>query len=91
MNEENERVVVALNSLVQDSSSFLGRHYVERRSFQFDGPVVVHVYERVSPIEAEDIMTLKDYFNRWYSGSPDLFANRFGGYDSNMKQDESVQ
>ena len=46
MNEENERVVVALNSLVQDSSSFLGRHYVERRSFQFDGPVVVHVYEK---------------------------------------------
>lgn len=91
MNEENERVVVALNSLVQDSSSFLGRHYVERRSFQFDGPVVVHVYERVSPIEAEDIMTLKDYFNRWYSDSPDLFANRFDGYVSNMKQDESVQ
>lgn len=91
MKEENERVVVTLNKLVQDPSSYLGRHYVERRSFQFDGPVIVHVYEKVSPIEIEDVIALKHHFNKWYADSPDLFARRFDDYAKRMSADESVK
>ena len=46
MSRDKEQVVYILNKLVRDHSSYVGRHYIEKRSFSFDNDVRVTVYEK---------------------------------------------
>lgn len=89
MAPENERVVVTLNKLVQDHSSYLGRHYSKAASFSFDNGVTVNVYRKTSAVTADDVRKLRSHFEMWYSNFPDLFANRFDDYLSHMQTPKS--
>ena len=84
MNEENERVVVALNNFVKDPDSCIGRHYEPIKSYQFDDDVIVTIYQKKSQFEYRDINELRKYFNQWYKDQPALFNDRFESYMSKM-------
>lgn len=84
MNEENERVVVALNNFVKDPDSCIGRHYEPIKSYQFDDDVIVTIYQKKSQFEYRDINELRKYFNQWYKDQSALFNDRFESYMSKM-------
>lgn len=77
MSRDKEQVVYILNKLVRDHSSYVGRHYIEKRSFSFDNDVRVTVYEKTSSLTREDIIRLKNYFDSIYPDLPELFSDRF--------------
>ncbi|WEV73876.1 hypothetical protein OZX74_08340 [Bifidobacterium sp. ESL0798] len=90
MTKKNERVVCELNALVRDKSSYLGRHYKQDRSFQFSKKTTVTVYEKISPIEKDDVVRLQQYFTRIYPGSNKLFKDRFDEYLHAMDKNKTA-
>lgn len=79
MPEESERVVVTLNTLVQDCSSFVGSHYELVSEYPMDG-VTTRVFRRVSDFTADDVRRLRDTFDAMYPDRPELFRDRFDAY-----------
>lgn len=81
---ENERVVVTLNELVSDPTSFIGSHYRSVGQYSFDKGVVATVHELVTPFSADDVIRLEKIFDEMYPDSPELFHDRFEAYLSTL-------
>ncbi|BDR53856.1 hypothetical protein KIM372_17630 [Bombiscardovia nodaiensis] len=86
MSPDKEQVVVALNNLVQDSSSYVGRHYKVLRQFSFDNSLIVTIYKKISSYEKADVRTLEQTFDRIYPDAPQLFKDRFEKVVANIEK-----
>ncbi|BDR55398.1 hypothetical protein KIMH_15090 [Bombiscardovia apis] len=88
MSPENEQVVVGLNTLVQDKSGYVGKHYTKKKTFYFDDNYEVYVYEKISPYTVDDVKAVEAYFDKIYPDDPDMYKNRFDNYISTMEKDK---
>lgn len=62
--------------LIQDETSYMGRHFQEVRRFELDGGVTAKVYRKASNWEQSDLEQMKEYFNGLYPGHEDIFGGR---------------
>lgn len=75
-----ERIVEALNELVQDGESFVGVHYEPLESFTFDDGVTLTVYRRISDFSDGDVREMQALFDGLYPDLPEMFHDRFEEY-----------
>ena len=87
---ENERVVVTLNELVSDPTSFIGSHYRSVGIYSFDKGITATVHELVTPFSADDVLRLEKIFDEMYPDSPELFHDRFEAYLSTLLDGRDV-
>lgn len=73
-----QEVVSYPAELIQDGSSYMGRHFEEIRRFELDDGVTAKVYLRTSEWEAGDLEQMRDYFNALYPGYEEMFGGRIG-------------
>lgn len=73
-----QEVVSYPAELIQDGSSYMGRHFEEIQRFELDGGVIAKVYVRTSAWEPGDLEQMRDYFNALYPGYEEMFGGRIG-------------
>lgn len=73
-----QEVVSYPAELIQDGSSYMGRHFEEIQRFELDGGVIAKVYVRTSVWEPGDLEQMRDYFNALYPGYEEMFGGRIG-------------
>jgi hypothetical protein len=71
-----QEVVTYLASNVQDSESYIGRHYECIDQFELDGGVTAKLYRKVSEYTEEDIDQMRAYYTELYPGYESMFADR---------------
>lgn len=73
-----QEVVSYPAELIQDGSSYMGRHFEEIRRFELDGGVTAKVYLRTSEWEPDDLEQMREHFNALYPGHEEMFGGRIG-------------
>ena len=73
-----QEVVSYPAELIQDGSSYMGRHFEEIQRFELDGGVIAKVYVRTSAWEPGDLEQMRDHFNALYPGCEEMFGGRIG-------------
>ena len=74
--DADEKVVTYLAAIVNDSSSYIGRHFDKVYETTLDNNVQAAIYEKNSEFTSDDINELRNYFTNLYPNEPDKFYNR---------------
>ena len=61
---------------MNDSSSYIGRHFNKVYETTLDNNVQAAIYEKNSEFTSDDINELRNYFTNLYPNEPDKFYNR---------------
>lgn len=71
-----QEIIRYLSELIQDPSSYIGRHYKEIYRITLDANVDAIVYEKTTDFSNEDYENLSDYYTKLYPGYESLFRDR---------------
>ncbi len=71
-----QEVVTYLANNVQDSNSYMGRHFELITQFKLGSGVVAKLYCKTSEFTEEDLQQIRDYYTNLYPGYEEIFAER---------------
>ncbi len=73
--KDGQRTVVLLNEEMLNAGP-LSEHFRQIKSYQLDNGVTAYLYERTAPYEEEDILYVREMFDRYYGDFPEIFHDR---------------
>ena len=77
LREGSQEIVRYLAEKVQDSSSFLGRHYQkDAREFTLQEGYTVQIYYKTSALKDQDYLEIEQYYDNLYPDQKPIFKDR---------------
>lgn len=73
--KDGQRTVVLLNEEILNGGP-LAEHFRQIKSYELDHGVMAYLYERIAPYEEEDILYIREMFDRYYADFPEIFHDR---------------
>ncbi|MBQ6320867.1 hypothetical protein IJI17_01425 [Candidatus Saccharibacteria bacterium] len=81
LKEGSQETVSYFATLVQDQTSYFGRHFEQdAREFVIGQGITVLIYKKISEFTPSDYAQMYDYFTALYPDAPDKFAERIKPY-----------
>lgn len=85
LKEGSQEVVRYLAEQVQDSSSYIGRHYKkDKKVFNLEYGIEAYVYRKISDFDKNDYKKLFDYFDSYYPDHYTIFGERIRSYEESV-------